>query len=69
MYFFNEHLFISSSSSIILSQFVENLKSLKDKFYISPKFNRNRLLIFNKNSDVEKVNLRFCIFYLYEYEF
>ena len=66
MYFFNEHLFISSSSSIILTQFVENLKSLKDKFYISPKFNRNRLLIFNKNSDVEKVRIAilsflFCI--------
>lgn len=55
MYFFNEDLFVSSSSSIIFSKFIESVSIMRPYFSISPRFNRNKLLLFNKTSEIRKV--------------
>lgn len=55
LYFFNEDLFVSSSSSIIFSKFIESVSVMRPFFCISPRFNRNKLLLFNKTSEIRKV--------------
>lgn len=57
LYFFSENLFISSSSSIILSSCFEKKKNILKNWKFPRRINRNKLILFNKSNDIKNVRM------------